>query len=57
MIKKISIIYIFLNQKIKYWIDLDVVDLTRQPTTQVMNSSGFTGFFYQIFLLQYTIKN
>jgi hypothetical protein len=46
MIKKISIIYIFLNQKIKYWIDLDVVDLTRQPTTQVMNSSGFTGFFY-----------
>jgi hypothetical protein len=46
MIKKISIIYIFLNQKIKYWIDLDVVDLTRQPTTQVMNLSGFTGFFY-----------
>ena len=46
MIKKSQSYIFFLNQKIKYWIDLDVVDLTRQPTTQVMNSSGFTGFFY-----------
>jgi hypothetical protein len=47
MIKNFNHIYIYIyKSEIKYWIDLDVVDLTRQPTTQVMNLSGFTGFFY-----------